>query len=212
MSAQIIWTMASILDSYHSCFDIVRKQVNSTLTSLWVIPSEAVTEPCGHRLQFTSWSNILLISIEKAFLLKYMKYYQTGQIGVGPRTDFHQIGTLDMEWLLCESTSCYSREVRTWLIKDDVWIETMYWLIHIHTQLNMNHYKLLSSPYKAGDLWRKVKCDARTSWLTSVVIVKGIHKQGKLNVEPFLVSKPTRKYGSWLIDQFQKQTYIFLVE
>ncbi len=27
-----------------------------------VIPSEAVTEPCGHRLQFASWCNILLIS------------------------------------------------------------------------------------------------------------------------------------------------------
>ncbi len=66
----------------------------------WVIPCEAVTEPCRHRLQFASWSNILLISIEIAlFLLKYIKYYQSGQIGVGPRTDFHQIGTLDMEWL-----------------------------------------------------------------------------------------------------------------
>ena len=31
------------------------------------------------------------------FLLKYIKYYQTGKIGVGPRTDFHQIGALDME-------------------------------------------------------------------------------------------------------------------
>ncbi len=29
-----------------------------------VIPSEAVTERCGHRHQFASWSNILLISIE----------------------------------------------------------------------------------------------------------------------------------------------------
>ena len=28
-----------------------------------------------------------------------MKYYQTGQIEVGPRADFHQVGTLDMEWL-----------------------------------------------------------------------------------------------------------------
>ena len=28
----------------------------------WVIPSDAVTEPWGHRLQFTPWSNILLIS------------------------------------------------------------------------------------------------------------------------------------------------------
>ncbi len=47
-----------------------------------VIPSEAVTELCGHRLQFASW---------------YIQYYQAEQIGVGPRTDFHQIGTLDME-------------------------------------------------------------------------------------------------------------------
>ncbi len=35
-----------------------------------------------------------------------MKYYQTGQIGVGPRTDFHQIGTLDMEWLFCFPDKC----------------------------------------------------------------------------------------------------------
>ncbi len=27
-------------------------------------------------------------------------YDQTGQIGVGPRTNFQQIGTFDMEWLI----------------------------------------------------------------------------------------------------------------
>ncbi len=51
-----------------------------------VIPSEAVKEPCGHRLQLASWFNILLISIEIA-----------GQIGVSPYTDFHQIGPLNIE-------------------------------------------------------------------------------------------------------------------
>ncbi len=38
-----------------------------------VIPSEAVTGPCGHRLQFTSWSYILLISIEIALNLFYIE-------------------------------------------------------------------------------------------------------------------------------------------
>ena len=41
--------------------------LKSTKLIVWnttVIPSEAVAEPCGHRLQFASWSNILLISIE----------------------------------------------------------------------------------------------------------------------------------------------------
>ncbi len=33
------------------------------------------------------------------FLLKYIKYYQIGQIGVGPCTDLQQIGMNDMEWL-----------------------------------------------------------------------------------------------------------------
>ncbi len=35
------------------------------------------------------------------FLLKYIKYYEIGQIGVGLRTDLQQIGTNDMEWLIC---------------------------------------------------------------------------------------------------------------
>ncbi len=33
------------------------------------------------------------------FLLKYIKYYHTEQIEVGPRTDLQQIGTNDMERL-----------------------------------------------------------------------------------------------------------------
>ncbi len=33
-----------------------------------VIPCEAVTRPCGHRLRFASKSNILLISIEIALI------------------------------------------------------------------------------------------------------------------------------------------------
>ncbi len=47
-----------------------------------VIPCQAFAEPCGHRLQ-----------------LKYINYYQIGQIGVGPRTNLQQFGTNDMEWL-----------------------------------------------------------------------------------------------------------------
>ncbi len=38
------------------------------------------------------------------FLLKYIKYYQTRQIGVGPRMDFQQIGTVDTEWLYSNQT------------------------------------------------------------------------------------------------------------
>ena len=37
------------------------------------------------------------------FLLKYIKYYQTRQIGVGPRTNFQQIRTNDTEWLMYEA-------------------------------------------------------------------------------------------------------------
>ena len=43
-------------------------------------------------------SNLLRGLIFFLFLWKYMKYYQTGQIGVSLRTDFHQVGTLNMEW------------------------------------------------------------------------------------------------------------------
>ncbi len=73
-----------------------------------VIPSEAVTEPCGHCLQFASGSNRNIASTWHIvafrtrfvlFLVKCIKYYQTGQIMVGPCTDFHQIGTLDAEWI-----------------------------------------------------------------------------------------------------------------
>ena len=34
------------------------------------------------------------------FLSKYIKYYEGGQIGVSQHTNFHQIETNDMEWLM----------------------------------------------------------------------------------------------------------------
>ena len=46
------------------------------------------------------------------FLLKYIEYYQIGQIGVGPRTNFQQIGTNDMEWLTCDRNLL--REINEW--------------------------------------------------------------------------------------------------
>ena len=44
-------------------------------TPYWVIPCEAVTRPCGHRLRFASWSDILLISIEIALIWHIRSYF-----------------------------------------------------------------------------------------------------------------------------------------
>ena len=44
--------------------------------------------------------SLIIYLFQWEFLLKYMKYYQTEQIGVGPCMNFQQIGTNDMEWLI----------------------------------------------------------------------------------------------------------------
>ncbi len=70
----------------------------------------------------------------------YIQYYQTGQIGVGLRTDFFQIGKLDMIWLM--SLSAYKElqfmQINTlWIINDlnNYMSETIELLINKHVPI-----------------------------------------------------------------------------